>query len=105
MTRSNGHTPIELEISIGRVLWLGVLASSVCLSVGLVLAFAAGDGRLTRGLLTTGIVILLATPVARVVVSNIEYAREGDWPFFALTLILLAELATSVAAALYRWTF
>lgn len=105
MTRPEAHTGIELEIAIGRVLWLGILASSVSLTFGLILAFADGDSRLAQGLLTTGIVILLATPVARVVVSMIEYAREGDRPFFALTLILLLELAASVAAALYRWTF
>lgn len=103
MTRSNGQ--IELEMSIGRVLWLGILPSSACLGVGLILAFVDGDGRLAQGLLTTGIVILLATPAARVVVSVIGYARQGDWRFFALTLTLLVELATSVAVAVYRWTF
>ena len=105
MTRPNGHTGIGLEISIGRVLRLGVLASSACLTFGLILAFADADGRLAHGFLTTGIVVLLATPLARVVVSMVDFARRGDRPFFALTLILLVELAAAVAAALYRWTF
>ena len=106
MTRSNaGHAGIDLEISIGRVLWLGILASSVCLTLGLILAFADGDSRLAQRLLTMGIIILLATPASRVVVSTIGYAGERDWQFVALTLILLVELAASVVAAAYRWTF
>jgi uncharacterized membrane protein len=50
-------------------------------------------------LLTTGLIILLATPPARVVVSVIEYIRERDWTFVVLTVIVLLALAGSVAAA------
>jgi uncharacterized membrane protein len=102
MTRSNGHAGIGLETSIGRVLRFGIRASSVCLAFGLILAFADGNGWLAQGLLTTGIVFLLATPAVRVVVSTIDYARESDWLFVALTLIVLMELAASVVAASYR---
>jgi len=105
MTRSNGQTGIGLETSIGRVLRFGTRASSACLAFGLILALADGHGRLVQVLLTTGIVILLATPAVRVVVSTIDYAREGDWLFVALTLIVLMELAAGVVAASYRWTF
>jgi uncharacterized membrane protein len=49
--------------------------------------------------LTTGLVILLATPAARVMVSAVSYARERDWLFVALTLTVLAELIASSIAA------
>jgi uncharacterized membrane protein len=89
----------NLEAAIGRVLRLGVLASSACLGAGLAITLALGSTRLATGLLTTGLVILLATPAARVVVSTVSYARERDWLFVALTLTVLAELIASSIAA------
>jgi uncharacterized membrane protein len=94
----------NLEAAIGRVLRLGVLASSACLGAGLAITLAGGSAGLAGGLLTTGLVILLATPAARVVVSAINYARERDWLFVVLTLTVLAELiASSIAARLARF--
>jgi uncharacterized membrane protein len=90
----------RLEKAIGRVLWLGVVASSVCLGLGLALALGVGTSGLARGLLTTGLVMLLATPASRVVVSVIDYARERDWLFVVLTLTVLGELVASLIAAL-----
>ena len=58
-----------LERVIGVVLRAGVMASSACLAVGLLLALLTGDGGLAGILLHAGIIVLLATPVARVIVS------------------------------------
>jgi uncharacterized membrane protein len=91
---------MKLERTIGIVLRAGVVASSACLSVGLVLALVNGEGGIAGVLLRTGIVVLLATPVARVVVSIVQYAFERDWTFTLLTTIVLAELLASAAAAL-----
>jgi len=90
----------RLERTIGRVLRTGVAISSVCLGIGLVLSALAMGGRATDILLDVGIIVLLATPVARVVVSIVEYISERDWAFVALTAIVLAELAASAVAAL-----
>jgi uncharacterized membrane protein len=90
-----------LEVAVGRVLRIGVSASSMCLGVGLTLALGRVATELARPLLTTGLMLLLATPAARVIVSAIDYAREHDWLFVALTLIVVLELAASVAAAVY----
>jgi uncharacterized membrane protein len=51
-------------------------------------------------LLNAGIIVLLATPVSRVVVSTVEYVVERDWPFATLTFIVLLELVASAVAAL-----
>ena len=93
--------PRPLEIVVGRVLWVGTMASSTCLGAGLIIALASGGSGLSRLLLDVGLVILLATPAARVAVSVVDYLRERDWLFSALTLIVLLELAASVAAAVY----
>ncbi|MBZ5557318.1 MAG: DUF1634 domain-containing protein [Acidobacteriia bacterium] len=99
------HHPTEreafrLEVAIGIVLRAGVMLSSACLALGLVLSFSSGTASAAGLLLNVGIVALLATPVARVFVSIVEYVKERDWRFTTLTLIVLVELLASVVAAL-----
>jgi uncharacterized membrane protein len=90
---------MKLERLIGAVLRAGVVISSTCLAVGLLLYLATG-GALAAFLLNAGIVVLLATPLARVVVSTVQYVSQRDWPFAALTFIVLLELVASAVAAL-----
>ena len=92
-------TQSRLERIIGIVLRTGVMVSIVCLGVGLVLSFL-GTSPIALLLLDLGVVVLLATPVVRVVVSIVEYANERDWAFVGLTAIVLVELAASAVAAL-----
>ena len=89
----------RLERIVGTVLRLGVAASSACLTLGLVLLFVGGAASASL-LLHIGIVILLVTPVARVVVSLVQYAGARDWTFVTLTAIVLVELMASAVAAL-----
>ncbi|HEY3159161.1 MAG TPA: DUF1634 domain-containing protein [Vicinamibacterales bacterium] len=89
----------RLELAIGMVLRLGTVVSSSLLAIGLVMGLAGYRGALTRMLLDMGLVILLATPAARVVVSVIAYMRERDWTFVVLTLVVLLALGASVVAA------
>ena len=96
-------TSVErLERILGRVLAIGVSTSSVCLAVGLLMTFAGGNNAVARALLATGIVVLLATPVARVAVSSVGYARRRDWLFVTLTLVVFGELLATIVAALAR---
>jgi uncharacterized membrane protein len=88
----------RLERTVGLVLRTGVIASSVALAAGLILTFIGAPG--APVLLQVGVLTLLATPVARVVVSIVEYVGEGDWTFVTLTAIVLIELLASAVAAL-----
>jgi uncharacterized membrane protein len=90
----------HLERILGRVLGVGVAASTVCLTAGLLMTFAFGNTRAAGALLSGGMVVLLATPVARVAVSSVGYARRRDWLFVALTLVVFGELLASIIAAL-----
>jgi uncharacterized membrane protein len=90
----------RMERVVGIVLRGGVIASTACLTVGLLLSLATGGGPTATLLLNAGIVVLLATPVARVVVSTVEYLIERDWRFAALTCLVLLELIASAVAAL-----
>ena len=90
---------MKLERLIGIVLRAGVVISSTCLAMGLLLYLATG-GALGVLLLNAGIVVLLATPLARVVVSTVQYVSQRDWRFAVLTFIVLLELVASAVAAL-----
>ena len=89
----------RLETTIGEVLRFGTITSSTMFAVGLLITVMGYQPMVAQLLLVTGLIILLATPPARVVVSVIEYIRERDWTFVVLTVIVLLALAGSVAAA------
>ncbi len=89
----------NLELMIGKVLRSGTIASSTLFAVGLVMTLAGYRAGFARLLLEAGLIILIATPAARVVISIIEYIRERDWLFVALTVVVLLALAASVVAA------
>ena len=89
----------RLEESVGRVLRVGVVTSAVCLVAGLGLSTFAGAGRMAHRLLDVGLIILMATPVGRVVISVVEYVIERDWWFVLLTTIVLLEVLAGVVAA------
>ena len=90
----------RLERSIAFVLRAGVMISSGCLALGLLLTLAAVGGRAPELLLETGILVLICTPAARVLVSTVQYVAQRDWQFAALTAIVLIELVASAVAAL-----
>ena len=89
-----------MERAIGLVLRAGVVASSICLALGLAMALATGEQGLAPVLLHTGVILLLITPVARVIVSIGQFASARDWTFMGLTIVVLIELMASAAAAL-----
>jgi uncharacterized membrane protein len=91
---------VRLERAIGAVLRAGVFLSSACLTLGLLAAIVDAGGALPQALLNAGIIILLATPVARVVVSIAQYLLARDWMFFTLTTVVFLELLASAVAAL-----
>jgi uncharacterized membrane protein len=77
------------------------MLSSACLALGLVLSLTpAAAPRIAELLLQSGILVLLCTPVARVLISTVEYVVEREWRFAMLTSIVLLELLASAVAAL-----
>ncbi len=101
MSPANSADNIRLETSVGRVLRVGVAASSLCLAVGLALSMVPSAAGAAKILLNAGLIVLMATPVGRVVISVGEYALERDWLFVVLTTIVLLELAAGVYTAVH----
>ena len=88
-----------LERTIGVALRWGTILSSICLAAGLAMTLSGkGSGAAVR-VAELGLLILIATPVARVIISCVEYIRDRDWLFVALTAVVLLSLAGSVVAA------
>ena len=87
------------EAALGRLLGIGVVASSGCLAAGLVIALARPPGGPQALLLRAGLLLLMATPAARVILSAVTYLRRRDWAFATLTLVVLLELVASVFVA------
>jgi len=52
-----------------------------------------------RGLIQFGLLLLVATPVARVVFSAAIFALERDWRYVVFTLLVLGVLVFSLAGA------
>ena len=57
---------------------------------------AGGTGRQRRGLIQLGLLLLVATPVARVVFSMFAFARQRDFTYVAITLVVLLVLLYSL---------
>lgn len=115
-------TDEKVEGIIGNLLRVGVSVSALVVLVGGVL-FLARDGLLkaenhehfepaelrspatilravvaldSRGLIMLGLLLLIATPVARVIFSVFAFGRQRDFTYLLITLIVLAVLFYSL---------
>jgi uncharacterized membrane protein len=113
-------TDFQLEQIMGNLLRVGVvLAAAVVLAGGVWYLTANGRARTdyrtfhstpetmpwTQGLsgplatIQIGLLILIATPVARVVFSMVAFGLERDKVYVGITLVVLAILAYSLAGS------
>lgn len=100
----------RLNVVVSRLLRVGLLLSVTILVIGVVLALAGRGVPLPNhtslkempravlsleagGFFSLGLLILLLTPVARVVVLLVTYSRDRQWFFAAISAIVLIMLA------------
>jgi uncharacterized membrane protein len=77
---------VATERALALTLKAGAYSAFACIVAGLVLQYAAGFGdHLTRA----GMVILLATPVLRIVVAGVQFLRERDLKYALISLGVL----------------
>ena len=110
--------PIALERAIARLLAVGTYAAIGLLVLGLASMLAASiqplsggpafdPGRLmpdlvglqAAGFIWLGLVVVVATPSARVLASLVGYARRGEPIMAAIAGLILVVIAVSVALA------
>jgi uncharacterized membrane protein len=83
-----------------RAMLTGVLLSTAILSTGLVWLLVSPSSSAGEVVLDAGLVILMATPVVRVLLSIAEALRRRDWFWLwntaAVVIVLLGTLAYSL---------
>ncbi len=86
----------SMEDIVGRLLQIGTTAASVLVGVGLVVLFLGIAPALAPKLITAGLIILVSTPVLRVVAALGVFVREKDWIFAAISTTVLVVLGVGV---------
>jgi uncharacterized membrane protein len=90
----------RLERWLGKILGVGAVTSTAFLSAGLVLQLLRVLPNVADGMTHTGLIILIATPVARVVASVVDFTISRDWLFTTLTALVLVILLGSLMVAI-----
>ena len=86
---------VGFERMLGRTLGIGVAVSTALLATGLLASYAS-PGPTADLLLQAGLLVLMGTPMARVLLSCVEYVRERDWFFAVSALAVLVVLALTI---------
>jgi uncharacterized membrane protein len=105
----------DLDRAIGRLLTIGTYTAILLLGIGSVLLFAyridplAGAPPLEPGLIVDdivhlrpagfmwlGLIVVLATPVARVVASLVGFVRRGERTMAIVAALILVVIALSI---------
>lgn len=104
----NKEEMLKIERSIGYILRIGVIVSAVIILIGMLLLFFQPTNDqvptdlwlIFQGVLKLngeafimlGLFCLILTPVLRVVVSIVAFAKEKDYLYVIITLIVLVIL-------------
>jgi uncharacterized protein (DUF983 family) len=90
----------KLERRLGRLFVAGLTLSAASLVCGLAIYLRAPDTPLAPRFLSIGLIVLMATPLLRVLFSVVEYARMRDWFFVFVTAVVLVQLTVTMIVAL-----
>ena len=83
------------ERILGRTLGIGVTLATTLLAIGLAWNLLAPGSR-SAFLLDAGLIVLMGTPMARVLLSCAEYVRQRDWFFAVNAGAVLVVLALTI---------
>jgi uncharacterized membrane protein len=114
---------IKMEIAVGHLLRIGVSVAAAVVLTGWVMYLAQAHGMApnyrqfhgkpipvmqagsifkgailldSRSVIESGLLLLIATPVARVILCVIDFARQKDKLYVAVSSIVLAVLVYSI---------
>jgi uncharacterized membrane protein len=104
----------EMELFVSSVLRFGVLLSGCFMVIGLTLLWSTGDSSSPIGVLNAawiitgspflepshilfiGFIVLIATPILRILATTITYSRMKDWTYTVITGLVLVILLVSM---------
>jgi uncharacterized membrane protein len=107
---------IDLDIRLGRILSAGTLTGAVALAIGVLLMMVNGispldatypaldPAGLLGGLIALqptawiwlGVVVVIVTPILRVLAALVGFARGGETPMVGVALAILVVVAIGV---------
>ena len=90
----------SFERGLARAMLAGVWISAAVLTSGLLLSLARPGAETGPLLLRLGLVVLMGTPVLRVVLSIAEAIRQRDWFWLWTTIAVAAVLSATVVYSL-----
>ena len=100
--RSSEDALQHLEVTLGRLLQAGITMAALFLAGGLILWMVRGPSGFANVTLALGLIVLMSTPILRVVVSLVAYIRMRDWFFVMTTVMVFVLLAVTVGLALAK---
>ena len=107
---------VDVEARIGRALIVLTFLGVGLLVIGVVLMLTASPtfdpGHLVSGLLALdpaaplwlGLIVILVTPVARVIAAGIGYASHGEWAMVGIATAIVIVIIIGVTSALITET-
>lgn len=84
-----------MELVLARLLRVGSLIAAALLATGIA-AMAAGLVGIAPKLITAGLLVLLGTPVMRVVTAACIFVKEKEWHFAFFSLVVLCAIAAGI---------
>jgi uncharacterized membrane protein len=97
---STGESAVETQLE--TLLKGAVLASALCLVAGLALWLVQRDSEADAILLRTGLLLLMSTPVLRVLITAAEAIRQRDWVHLGTIATVTGCLGLTLTYALIR---
>lgn len=86
---------MSMEMVLARLLRIGSILAAILLAAGIA-AMLMNGASCAPHLIKAGLIVLLLTPVSRVLVAALVFAKEKDWLFALFCLIVLCSLAVGV---------
>jgi uncharacterized membrane protein len=84
---------LDLEERIARILRIGVIIAASLMGAGLAMALAGFGGLLSSRLMLFGLIVLVGTPIFRVMAALVAYLWAGDKVYAIISAIVLAIIA------------
>jgi uncharacterized membrane protein len=89
-----------IERLLSRLMLAGITSSAISLLLGLVVLLVSPGAAVGTAIVTFGLMVLMATPALRVIVTVVESIRLRDWFFVATAIAVVVLLATTLGLAL-----
>ena len=83
----------DLEVRLNWISIALVALFGLAFGIGLVLQIRRPGSPEASLVLQAGLLLLMASPAARLLIALVERIRRSDWTFVIMTVIVAAELA------------